>query len=161
MSCGLLCIMLLCWHQSKWVIVAQSCLTLCDPMDCRPPGFFVYGILQARILQWVGISFSRGSSRLRDCTQVFCIAGRFFTIWTTREAHMVPLCPLPEEIFLNHKMDVEFYQKIFLHLLRWSKLKIKNTFNLLMWYITLIIFLILKNPIFPGINPLDDGVWSF
>ena len=46
--------------------VAQSCLTLCDPMDCSPPGFSVHGILQARILEWVAISFSRGSSRPRD-----------------------------------------------------------------------------------------------
>ena len=42
--------------------VAQSCLTLCDPMDCSPPGSSVHGILQARVLEWVVISFSRGSS---------------------------------------------------------------------------------------------------
>ena len=46
--------------------VAQSCLTLCDPMDCSPPGSSVHGILQARILEWVAISFSRGSSQPRD-----------------------------------------------------------------------------------------------
>ena len=44
------------------VLVAQSCLTLCDPMDCSPPGSSVHGIFQARILEWVPISFSRGSS---------------------------------------------------------------------------------------------------
>ena len=59
--------------------VAQSCPTLCDPMDCSPPGSSVHGILQARILEWVAISFSRGSSQPRDRTQVSCIAGRFFT----------------------------------------------------------------------------------
>ena len=48
------------------VKVAQSCPTLCDPMDCSPPGFSVYGILQARILEWVAIPFSRGSSQHRD-----------------------------------------------------------------------------------------------
>ena len=58
--------------------VTQSCLTLCDPMDCSPPGS-VHGILQARILEWVAISFSRGSSQPRDRTQVSRIAGRFFT----------------------------------------------------------------------------------
>ena len=42
--------------------VAQSCLTLCDPVDCSPPGSSIHGILQARILEWVAISFSRGSS---------------------------------------------------------------------------------------------------
>ena len=47
---------------------AYSCLTLCDPMDCSSPGSFVHGILQARILEWVAIPFSRGSSRLRDKT---------------------------------------------------------------------------------------------
>ena len=54
-------------------------------MDCSPPGSSVHGILQARILEWVAIQFSRGSSQLRDWTQVSSIAGRFFTIWATRE----------------------------------------------------------------------------
>ena len=48
-----------------YVLVAQSCLTLCDPMDCSPPGSPVHGIFQVRILEWVAISFSRGSSRPR------------------------------------------------------------------------------------------------
>ena len=47
---------------------SQSCLILCDPMDCSPPSFSVHGIFQARILEWVAISFSRGSSQLRDRT---------------------------------------------------------------------------------------------
>ena len=58
----------------------QSCLSLCDSMACSQPGSSVQGILQARILEWVAISFSRGSSQLRDRTQVSCIEGRFFTI---------------------------------------------------------------------------------
>ena len=62
----------------------QSCL--CDPMDCSPPRSSVHEIFQARILEWVAISFSRGSSQPRDQTQVFCTAGRFFTNWATREA---------------------------------------------------------------------------
>ena len=66
--------------------VAQSCLTLCDPMDYSPPGSSVHGISQARILEWVAISFSRGSSQSRDQTRVSHIAGRRFTIWATREA---------------------------------------------------------------------------
>ena len=52
------------------VLVAQSCLTLCDPIDCSPPGSSVHGILQARILEWVAIPFSRRSSQARDWTQV-------------------------------------------------------------------------------------------
>ena len=67
---------------------AQSCLTLCDPKDCSSPGSSVHGILQARILEWVAISFSRASSRPRDRTRVSRIAGRLFTIWATREAHI-------------------------------------------------------------------------
>ena len=68
------------------VWVTQLCLTLCDPMDYNLPGSSVHGILQTRILEWVAIPFSRGSSRPRDGTQVSCIAGRFITIWATREA---------------------------------------------------------------------------
>ena len=56
--------------------VTQSCPTLCDPVDCSLPGFSIHGTLQARILEWVTISFSRGSSRLRDRTWVSCIGGR-------------------------------------------------------------------------------------
>ena len=62
------------------VKVAQSCPTFCDPVDYRPPGSSVHGILQARILEWVAISSFRGSSRPRHQIWVFCIAGRFFTI---------------------------------------------------------------------------------
>ena len=57
-------------------------------MDCSPPGFSVHGILQARILEWVAISFSRGSSWPRDLTWVSRIAGRHFNLWANREAHM-------------------------------------------------------------------------
>ena len=69
------------------VLVAQSCPTLCNPMDCSLPSSSAHGILQAKILEWVSISFSRGSSQLRDRTWVCCMAGRFFTIWATKEAH--------------------------------------------------------------------------
>ena len=62
------------------------CLILCDPMDCSPPGSSVHGIFQTGILEWVAIPFSRGSSQPRDWPQFSCIAGRFFTIWATREA---------------------------------------------------------------------------
>ena len=65
--------------------VAQSFPTLCNPVDCSLPGSSVHGILQARILEWVAISFSRASSQPRD-TQVSCIAGRCFILWATREA---------------------------------------------------------------------------
>ena len=64
----------------------QSCPTLCDPIDGSPPGSPVPGILQARTLERVVISFSRGTSRPRDWTQVSHIVGRCFTVWATREA---------------------------------------------------------------------------
>ena len=60
--------------------VAQSRPTLCNPMDCSLPGSSARGIFQARILEWVAISFSRGSSQPRDWTQVSHIIGRCFTI---------------------------------------------------------------------------------
>ena len=63
------------------VLVAQSCPTLCDLVDYSPPGSSVHGILQARILDWVAILFSRAFSQPRDRTQVHCTEGRFFTIW--------------------------------------------------------------------------------
>ena len=69
--------------------VSQQCLTLCDPLDCSLPGSSVHGIFQARILEWVAISFSRGSSQPRDWTHVSCIsciAGGFFTHWAIGEA---------------------------------------------------------------------------
>ena len=58
--------------------VAQSCLTLCDPMDCSLLGSFVHGIFQAIVLEWIAISFSRGSSQPRDRTRVSCIVDRCF-----------------------------------------------------------------------------------
>ena len=68
--------------------VTQSCLTLCSPVDCSPPGSSVHGILQARILEWFAKPSSRGSSWPRDQTHVCyvsCIAGKFFTTSTTWE----------------------------------------------------------------------------
>ena len=59
-------------------LMLQSCLTLCDPMDSSPPGSSVSGILQARILKWVAISSSRGSSQPMDQTLVSCVAGELF-----------------------------------------------------------------------------------
>ena len=68
------------------VLVAQSCPTLCDPVDCSPPDSSVHRIFQAKILEWRAISFSKRSSRPRDRTWVSGTAGRFFTIWATEEA---------------------------------------------------------------------------
>jgi len=67
------------------VNVTQSCLTLCDPMNYSLPGPTVHEILQTRIIEWVAIPFSRGSSQPRDQPQFSGITGGFFTIWATRE----------------------------------------------------------------------------
>ena len=69
---------LCCWKLCCCCLFAQLCVTLCDPMNCSPPGSSVHGIFQARILKWVAISFSRGSSLHKDQTWVSCNAGGFF-----------------------------------------------------------------------------------
>ena len=84
--------MLMCTARQVKMSVAQSCPTLCDSTDCSLPGYFVPGVFQARILEWVAISFSRGSSWPRDRTWVFHTAGRFFTIWAIREAIVYYVC---------------------------------------------------------------------
>ena len=70
----------------KWSEVSR--VWLCDPMDHSLPGFSVHGIFQARVLEWVAISFSRGSSWPRDQTHVSCIAGRRFTLWATYDPNL-------------------------------------------------------------------------
>ena len=79
-------------HEKIWcVLVTQSYLTLCDPIYCS----LQCSSLQARILEWVAIRFSRGSSWPKDQTLVSCITNRFFTIWATRKA--------PKKIWREHK----------------------------------------------------------
>ena len=80
-------------------LVAQSCPTFCDPIDCSPPGSSIHGILQARMQEWVATPFSRRSSWPRDWTQVSHTASGFFNDWATGEApaHLAspyrpPLC---------------------------------------------------------------------
>ena len=70
-------------------LVAQSCPALCNPADCSPLGSTVHGILQARILEWVAMPSSRGSSQPRDPTQASHVAGRFFTSWATRDVQKI------------------------------------------------------------------------
>ena len=69
-------------HECVRAKLLQSCLTLCDPIECSPPGSSVHGILQARILEWVAVPSSRGSSWPGDPIPIFygsCLTGRFFT----------------------------------------------------------------------------------
>ena len=76
------------WEVKVKVLVAQSFLTVWDSVDCSLPGSSVHVFLQARILAWVAIPFSRGSSWPKDLTLVSCIASRLFTVWATKEAHL-------------------------------------------------------------------------
>ena len=89
-----------------YCLVTQSCPSLWQPCKCSLPGSSVHGISQAKLLEWVAISFSRGSSQPRDQTWVSCTAGRFFTIWATREAHwqstIYPLASETRHIFFFH-----------------------------------------------------------
>ena len=94
-------------------LVVQSYLTLCDFVDCSPPGSSLYGILQARILEWVALSSSRGSSWPRDWAYVSCgscIAGGFFYHWATWEAPMKYYCsPTPNQT-QSGQLPVLIYQ---------------------------------------------------
>ena len=81
----------------------QSCPTLCNPLDCSPPGLSVHGVSQARILEWVAMPFSRGSSWPRDQTCITCVSSTAGGLFTTKppgksfEAHqfssVAQLCP--------------------------------------------------------------------
>ena len=84
--CGYLVLIAACESESE---VAQSCPTLCNPMDCSLPCSSVHGIFQARVLEWVAISFSRGPSRPRDWTRVSRIVSKHFTVWATREVQVI------------------------------------------------------------------------
>ena len=77
------------WTEMNWT---ELCPTLWDPMGFSLTGSSVHGILQVRILEWVAILFSRGSSWPRDQTRVSCTAGRFLTVRATREAKTSKLC---------------------------------------------------------------------
>ena len=91
------------------VLVAQSRPTLCDPMDHSLPSSFVHWILQARMLEWVAIPFSRGSSQPRDLTWVSRIGGRYFTIWATRL--VLPI--YSQVVFWEYRKSGETYQAYF------------------------------------------------
>ena len=85
--------------------VAQLCATLCDPMDGSPPGSSVHGIFRATVLEWVAVSFSRGSSRPRDWTQVYRVIGIHFSIWATTEAELLQKCRLKLIGIISHQSE--------------------------------------------------------
>ena len=93
------------------VLLVQSSLTLCNPMDCSPWGSSVHGISQARILEWVAIFYSRGSSKPRDWTQVSLIAGRFFTVWATGFEDLTLLLIQQNELVPESPLKVYYWDK--------------------------------------------------
>ena len=98
------------------VLITQSCLTLCDPRDCILPGSSVHGFLQARILEWVTIPFSRGTFWPRDRIWVSWITSGFFTIWAIREAQQkytfIQTSNLWKDNTNNNQTEVNYILKI-------------------------------------------------
>ena len=90
-------------------LVTQSCLTLCDPMDYSLPGSSIHGILQARILEWVTISFSKESSQPRDWTYVFCVSWNGMQILYHR-ATWEALHHIYIHIYIYIYMSPDYYQ---------------------------------------------------
>ena len=85
--------------ERKWRLFSR--VQLCNPMDCSLSGSSVHGILQARILEWVAISFSKGSSWPRDWTWISSTSGRLFTVWATRKAKKIILTPIIAKVPLS------------------------------------------------------------
>ena len=117
------------------MLVAQSSLTLHNPIGSSPSGSSVYGTSQARILEWVAIPFSRGSSQPKDQIQVSCIAGKFFTIWATREPlihNKIPIClqwrswRKQHPILSVHITTVEHWGGKMIHIKTFLKKKVKQ-----------------------------------
>ena len=95
--------------------VAQSCLILCDPLNGSPPGSSVHGISQTRILEWVAISSSRGSSQPRDRSWASHIAGKFFTVWATREGqYYIKMTPFSSPLIFH------YYCHYYYHVAAWA-----------------------------------------
>ena len=92
--------------------VPQSCPTLCDPMDWSLSGSSINGIFQSRVLEGVAMPSSRGSSQLRDQTQVSHIAGRCFTIWATREAGEDVINTVKKNRFAQRKCSSALYKQL-------------------------------------------------
>ena len=92
------------------VLVTQACPTLCSPVDCSLPGSSVHGILQAKILEWVAIPFSRGPSWPRNWTWVSCIAGRFFIPESPEKPK--EMLALGYLILLKHTMKLQWWVSI-------------------------------------------------
>ena len=114
-------------------VCAQSCPTLCDPMDCSPPGTSAHGIFQARRLEWVAVSYSRESSQPRDWTRVSCIGTQILYHYTTWDALSWPLkdirIQINGKVLLFYVYSDERQQRIVGILVRYSRVGILWVFH--------------------------------
>ena len=132
--------------------VAQSCPTLCDPMDCTLPGSSIHGIFQARILEWIAISFPRRSSQPRGWTQASCIVGRYFTVWGTREVFLVNKAEV--NVFL--KLSCFFYDPVDVgNLISDSSAFSKSSLNI--WKFSVHVLL---KPSLKNFEHYPDSIWN-
>ena len=111
---------------SQTVLVTQSCPTLCNLTDCSPSGFSVHGILQARILECIAISFSKGTSRPRDRTLISCLAGRFFTVWVGINN---PKIIMKSHMILNNQSNLQTKEQSWRYHAPWLKTILQNYCN--------------------------------
>ena len=153
------------WQSWKWKSeseVALSCPTLCNPLDCSPPGSSVHGIFQARILEWVTISFSRRSSWLRDWTQVSCIVGRCFTVWATREVKPRQHIKKQRHYFVNKGSSSQGYGFSSVHVWMWE-LDYKEIWDPKNWcFRNVVLEKTLESPLeYKEINPKENQSWIF
>ena len=102
-SLCLLCFLIL---NALYMLVTQSCPSLCDPMNYSLPRSSVHGLLQARILEWIAIPFSRGSSQKRDLIWVSHIASKFFTVWVTKALKCLDFAHIVEGRYKSPKSCV-------------------------------------------------------
>ena len=140
------------WTELNWTnkqhyickanIGSESCSLVSNslwPLGCSPPGFSVHEILQAKILEWVAILFSRGSYQPRDQTQVFCIVGRFFTIWATRESNYMPIKTFKKGLKNKILYLIRILFCLSMHQRIQSFLK-KDTFSTYVWLFGILIY---------------------
>ena len=102
------------WHSCCCCLVTKLCLTLCNPMDYSPLGSSVHDILQARILEWVAISFSKGSCWPRDRIHIACIAGRFLPL--SHQGSPILTLPSKEKKWMFRLSVILFYLFIYFRL---------------------------------------------
>ena len=122
--------------------VAQSCPTLCDPMVCILPGSSVHRFFQARILEWVAISFSRGSSQPRGWTRVSSIAGRCFTLYNVSYTHAVIVVQSLSHVQLFVPPWTSACQTLLLSTLSWNLLKFISIESVMLSFLTFILVVV-------------------